>query len=92
MEVLTTDGSSLSEGKIDENTTVSTEMEYNITSVTSKNNIVDHIHDRKVETTKGKSKPRNIPLVYFQSRYYLLFISHLRQRTDIYVRELLSQG
>ena len=58
MEVLTTDGSSLSEGKIDENTTVSTEMEYNITSVTSKNNIVDHIHDRKVETTKGKSKPR----------------------------------
>ena len=58
MEVLTTDGSSLSEGKIDENTTVSTEMEYNITSVTSKNNIVDHIHDRKVETTKGKSKSR----------------------------------
>ena len=57
MEVLTTNGSSLSEGKIDENTTVSTEMEYNITSVTSKNDIVDHIHDRKVETTKGKSKP-----------------------------------
>ena len=52
MEVLTTDGSSLSEGKIDKNTTVSTEMEYNITSVTSKNDIVDHIHDRKVETTK----------------------------------------
>ena len=31
MEVLTTNGSSLSEGKIYENTTVSTEMEYNIT-------------------------------------------------------------
>ena len=62
MEVLTTDGSSLSEGKIDKNTTVSTEMEYNITSVTSKNNIVDHIHHRKVET-KGKSKSSNIPLV-----------------------------
>ena len=62
MEVLTTDGSSLCEGKIDKNTTVSTEMEYNITSVTSKNNIVDHIHHRKVET-KGKSKSSNIPLV-----------------------------
>ena len=73
MEVLTTDGSSLSEGKIDENTTVSTEMEYNITSVTSKNDIVDHIHDRKVETTKGKSKPRNIPLVSTSNRDIFCF-------------------
>ena len=91
MEVLTTDGSSLSEGKIDENTTVSTEMEYNITSVTSKNDIVDHIHDRKVETTKGKSKPRNIPLVSTSNHDIIYFSSpHLRQRTDIYVEDFLT--
>ena len=53
--------------------TVSTEMEYNITSVTSKNNIVDHIHDRKVETTKGKSKPRNIPLVFTSNHDIICF-------------------
>ena len=73
---------------MDENTTVSTEMEYNITSVTSKNDIVDHIHDRKVETTKGKSKPRNIPLVSTSNRDIVCFSSpHLRQRTDIYVED-----
>ena len=57
-EVMKNDGSCVNEQRIDENTTVTTEREYNITPVTSKNDIVDHIHNRKVETTKGKSKPR----------------------------------
>ena len=61
-EVMKNDGSCVNEHKIDENTIVTTEMEYNDTSVTSRNNIVDHIHHRKVET-KGKSKSSNIPLV-----------------------------
>ena len=55
-EVMKNDGSCVNEQKIDKNTTVSTEMEHNITSVTSKNDIVDHNHDRKIETTKGKCR------------------------------------
>ena len=52
---------------------------------------MDHIHDRKVETTKGKSKPRSIPLVSTSIRDIVCFSSpHLRQRTDIYVEDFLT--
>ena len=74
-EVMKDDDSCVNEKKMDENTTVSTEMEYNITSVTSKNDIVDHIHDRKVETTKGKSKPRNIPIAILFAFQVLTYVN-----------------
>ena len=59
---------------------------------------MDQIHDRKVETTKGKFKPRNIPLVSTSNRdiFCFSFLTYVNgqiftSKTSPYVRELLSQ-